>query len=82
MRPIQGGTTPYSRPLPSSRRDPAPVGSTALRLVRRVDEPASAADVELSLRVFADGGSITVKRRSVTAPDGSRRTVGIEALIR
>lgn len=39
--------------------------------------PPPGGDVEVSVRVFADGGSVTVVRRTV-----GDRTVGIDALIR
>ena len=82
MHPIQGGSEPYHRSAQLPRRDLAVAGSTTLRLVPRADAPETAADVELSVRLFADGGSITVKRRTVAEADGSRRTVGIDAVIR
>jgi hypothetical protein len=58
-----------------------PAGSTSLRLLRSTED-TSADDVEISVRVFADGGSITVKRRTVVMADGSRRTTAIDALVR
>ena len=82
MRPISGGSDPYRSDLPPGRRDLARHGPTSLRLVPRGDATEAAADVELSVRLFADGGSITVKRRTIAEADGSRRTVGIDAVIR
>jgi hypothetical protein len=44
---------------------------------------SSDGEVEVSIRVFAEGGSVTVMRRTALEPDGvTRRTVGIEAVIR
>jgi hypothetical protein len=87
VRPISGGSNPYrgyaTDATRAQRRLPAPVERTvSLRLVPRADAPVDSADVELSVRVLADGGSITVKRRTVADPDGTRRTIGIDALIR
>ena len=48
---------------------------------RREAPPAT--DVEVSVRVFADGGSITtVRRLSPETGDAPRRTIGIDAVIR
>jgi hypothetical protein len=86
VRPISGGSDPYrayqQAQQPVVRRDLSPAGSTSLRLVPRADAAPESSDVELSVRLFADGGSITVKRRTVSEGDGTRRTVGIEALVR
>jgi hypothetical protein len=85
VRPIQGSFDPYRRYLPSPPRDRTATGSTTtLRVVPRADAPESAADTELSVRILADGGSISVKRRTVadTSVEGGRRTVGIDAVVR
>jgi hypothetical protein len=40
-------------------------------------------DVEMSIRVFADGRSISVARHlAPESGDGPRRTIGIDAVIR
>jgi len=64
----------------------APRPDPRLQLVRATApsraEPA-ASDVEVSVRVFADGGSITtVRRLSPLEADTPRRTIGIDAVIR
>jgi hypothetical protein len=87
VRPISGGSNPYrgysTDATRAQRRMPVPVERTvSLRVVPRADAPADGADVELSVRFFADGGSITVKRRTVADADGTRRTIGIDAVIR
>ena len=76
MRPISGGSDPYGL-----RARHAPAGR---RLTRMAEPPdlRQVGDVELSVRVFADGGSISVRRRTVADADGTRRTVGIDAVIR
>ena len=81
MRPISGGSDPYglrARHALAARRVPR---------VPRVVEPLppdlrAVGDVELSIRVLADGGSITVRRRTVVDEQGTRRTVGIDAVVR
>ena len=84
VRPIQGDFDPYRRYLPPPKRGQAAAGSTALRVVPQADAPESAADTELSVRILADGGSISVKRRTVAdaTVEGGRRTVGIDAVVR
>jgi hypothetical protein len=90
VRPISGGSDVPGPRLPLPRRTASPyeravAGVAPIALVRRpADAPADpgAGDVELSIRVLADGGSITVRRRSVADSDGARRTVGIDAVIR
>ena len=77
MRPISGGSDPYGL-----RARHAPAGRRAPRVVEPVPDLRAVGDVELSIRVLADGGSITVKRRTVADADGTRRTVGIDAVIR
>jgi hypothetical protein len=43
----------------------------------------TATDVEVSVRVFADGRSITTARRLAPATgDAPRRTIGIDAVVR
>lgn len=59
-----------------------PAARQAVHAVQVVGDASPAADVEISIRMFADGGSISVRRHTVLEADGSRRTVGIEALIR
>lgn len=91
MRPI----APVLRPLHDAPRAlPAPrtlADARAGRLLRGPTPPPYAAavaaltpvpaDVEMSVRLCADGTQITVMRRTV-ADAGGRRTVGIEAVIR
>jgi hypothetical protein len=60
---------------PSARRI-APVRSVAAADV------SVEGDVEVSIRLFADGRSISVRRRVAPGPDGESMTVGIDALIR
>lgn len=85
MRPISGGSNPYDR-APAPLRRPTAVERVApLRVVRSADAapaPARDPDVDLSVRLLADGGSISVQRRTVVGPDGARRTVGIDAIVR
>ena len=40
------------------------------------------AEVEIEIRLYADGGSITTRRSIVDGPDGARMTVGIDAVVR
>ena len=66
---------------PPSRR--APRERPAATRTSRGTTTASDGDVEVTIRVFAEGGSVTVMRRTALAPDGvTRHTVGIEAVIR
>ena len=78
--------TPSLRPLPSPapqvHHRPAParlaVATSAYGRIPELD-----GDVEVSVRVFAEGGSVTVMRRTALDADGvTRRTIGIEAMIR
>lgn len=85
MRPISGGFNPYDRSAPPHRGPSAVERAAALRVVRSADVAPVAPrepDVELSVRLLADGGSISVQRRTVAQPDGTRRTVGIDAIVR
>ena len=81
MRPISGGPTPnpYGSRFPVARQT-----GVAVRRAEEVrpEEVRAAGDVEVSVRLFADGRSITVRRRTVAEPDGTRRVVGIDALVR
>ncbi len=81
MRPISHDLVPGYLPLPRRPHTAREVETASRRIVPRLDEPMGT-DVELSIRVFADGGSISVRRRLAPGPDGTMRTVGIEALIR
>ena len=81
MRPISGGTNPYGSGLQPPRRPHAADRPAALRIVPRADAVGEP-DVVCSLRVFADGRSITVKRRIAVDPDGTPRTLGIDAVVR
>lgn len=82
MRPISGGSDPYGQYSYPSPRHLAVTAPSARLDARAVGDASPAADVELSIRLFADGGSISVRRHTVPEADGSRRTVGIDAVIR
>ena len=84
MRPISGGFDPYRRSLPPTRGQIAPAGSIAptRQIAPLADAAEPHAELELSVRLLADGGSIAVRRRVVTDAAGVRHTVGIDALIR
>jgi hypothetical protein len=65
---------PLTSPTPVRRL--APVRGTPLV------EAVAEGDVEVSIRLFADGRSISVRRRVAPGPDGQPMTVGIDALVR
>ena len=87
VRPISGGFNPYA-PRPAHSRSVAAWPASAAGTVRRVEPVAppvplgAVGDVEVSVRMFADGRSISVRRRTVAEADGTRRTVGIDAVVR
>lgn len=86
--PISGDIRSIPRRRPSSSPYSAPSQARDARLVPvRVDRPASTqqsvdGDVEVEIRLFADGRSITVRRTVAPGPDGEMTTVGIDALVR
>ena len=84
MRPISGSFDPYRGYRPLQRAplaDAAPVAPVrSTQIVHGDGSPLI--DVELSVRVFADGRSISVRRQTLPDVDGGRRTVGIDAVIR
>ena len=73
------------RPLPyrdTPRRDRLAAGVRASAYGTRTS-PAQEGDVEVSIRVIAEAGSVTVMRRTALAADGqTRQTIGIDAVIR
>lgn len=82
MYPISGDI----RSIP--RRPSSPASTGGRRVVpARVEGPAAPrravdGDVEVEVRLFADGRSITVRRTIAPGPDGAPMTVGIDALVR
>jgi hypothetical protein len=87
VRPISGGYTPAPGDLPFRRPAGGAGRPVPVRSLYPVAPPPAlreipGADVEVEIRLFADGGSITVRRSIVDGPDGGRQTVGIDALIR
>lgn len=81
MRPISGQSDPYGAYLAPRRPAADSVPVAASRSITPGDASPSA-DVELSMRIFADGRSISVRRQTIANADGTRRTVGIDAVIR
>ena len=74
---------PSVRPLAPRRAVPGVRPVPAPRPADAVDpEARRTADVEVSVRLYADGTQISVVRRTVPEEGGGRRTVGIEAVIR
>ena len=64
-------------PLRRARAVEAALDEAALRAER----VRQGADVEVAVRLFADGSHVTVVRRTVPTPEG-RRTIGIDAVVR
>lgn len=82
MRPVSASSPfPVVRtvpPVPPVPRVPAVAADEA---AFHADRRRRAADVEVAVRVHADGTRISVVRHTV-ADAGGRRTIGIEAVIR
>jgi hypothetical protein len=59
---------------------PAPTRPQPTRAAAPTEAPR---DIEVSIRVFADGRTISVARRlAPESGDGPRRTIGIDAVVR
>jgi len=70
---------PTSSSTSTSERRVVP--ARAVHAMRETVAPLDG-DVEVSIRLFADGRSISVRRRVAPGPDGEPMTLGIDALIR